>query len=398
MDDDDHNSSDEKSSDNQSDTDKDDVIDIEIPKIIKKKKKTNIFKLSDSDVSDDDNDIIENDTRDGYDNLSDQIKTSTFNTPWIEKYRPVDVQDLVTDEHTLTKIKTIIAEKNMPNIIITGVPGIGKTTTILCIAKNLLGRYADQSVLELNASDDRGIKAVQESIIYFCKKKHVIPNENNNYAKHKIVLLDEADNMTDKAQKLINNLMEEYQHNTRFAFTCNNSSDIIEAIQSRCIIFRYKRLNNEQISNKLKYICEKEKVPFTNDGINAIVTIAQGDLRQAINNLQLTFNGYINVIPENVYKLCDKPHPLIIQNIFSACYVKDYKTALILLNELRNKGYSSSDISLSMINTLENAQIPNIDEKTKIQYLKEISKTCIVINKGLNTPLQLTGCILSLCK
>lgn len=325
------------------------------------------------------------------------IKTnnrSTLNTPWIEKYRPVNVNDLVLEEGTFNKIKKIIDEKNMPNIIITGVPGIGKTTTILCIAKNLLGKFYEQGVLELNASDERGIKTVQESIEYFCKKKLII---DEKYAQHKIVLLDEADNMTHKAQQSINNLIKQYHETTRFAFTCNKSSDIIEAIQSRCIILRYGRLNNIQIAEKLQKICEIEKVPYTKEGINAIVITAQGDLRKAINNLQLTYNGYIKIIPENVYMLCDKPHPMTLQYIFEACYKGDIRTALQQLNTLREKGYSSSDISFSMINMLKNAQLTSIDEETKIKYMEEISKACLIISKGMNTPLQLTGAICALC-
>jgi replication factor C subunit 2/4 len=250
-------------------------------------------------------------------------------------------------------------------------------------------------VLELNASDDRGIKTVQESIEYFCKKKI---NIEDGYSKHKIILLDEADHLTKKAQQSINNLMEQYHETTRFAFTCNNSPQIIEAIQSRCTIFRYSRLTNEQMNTRLQKICDIEKVPHNEAGLNAIVTTAQGDLRQAINNLQLTYNGYINVIPENVYKLCDKPHPLIITNIIIACSKKDMKTALKYLNELRDKGYSSSDISASMVNTIKNINKNIIDEDTKIKYMDEISRACLIISMGMNTPLQLTGCIAALCK
>ena len=161
-------------------------------------------------------------------------------TPWIEKYRPTNINNLVIDDITLNKFKKIINDLEMPNCIITGNSGIGKTSTLLCMAEQLYGPYKNEAVLEQSASDDRGIKAVQDSIIHFCKKKLVI--KGKKYAKHKLVLLDEADNMTPKAQQLINNLMEKYIHTTRFTFTCNNSSDIIEAIQSRCIIFRYKRL------------------------------------------------------------------------------------------------------------------------------------------------------------
>lgn len=324
--------------------------------------------------------------------------TISLMIPWVEKYRPKHINDLVVDQSTLNKIRKIINDKDMPNIIITGIPGTGKTTTILCIALALLGKYFNQGVLELNASDDRGIKAVQDSIIYFCKKKlDINPDEHQTYANHKIVLLDEADNMTKKAQQLVNTLMEKYHKTTRFAFTCNDSSDIIEAIQSRCIIFRYKRLSDEQISLRLKIICEKENVKYSEDGIDAINVISQGDLRQAINNLNITYNGYKEITAKNVYKLCDKPHPITIKNIFIACYHKDIRSALTLMNQLRDEGYSSSDIAISMINTLKSSKIVEIDERTKINFMTEISKTCLIISKGVDTPLQLTGCIASMC-
>ena len=321
------------------------------------------------------------------------------NIPWIEKYRPVKIDDLVIDESTKNKIIKFNKEKEMPNIIITGVPGIGKTTTILCIAKCLFGKYFKEGVLELNASDDRGIKSVNDLITNFCKKKLDIENTNDRtYSKHKIILLDEADNMTKKAQQLVNNLMEIYNDTTRFAFTCNNSSDIIEAIQSRCIIFRYKRLENDKLLERLENICKMEKVHYTSEGLDSIVLTSQGDMRKAINHLQLTCDGYGDVTPENVYKLCDRPHPFVIKDIFLACYNKDIKKAIEYLEKLRDKGYSSSDIALSMVNTLKSPNMIEIDEKIKVEYMKEISHASLIITKGLDTPLQLTGSIAKLCK
>ena len=325
-------------------------------------------------------------------------KITTLNIPWIEKYRPKNVDDIVVDSGTHNKIKKIIEDKEMPNIIITGLPGIGKTTTILCIAKNLLGKYFHQGVLELNASDDRGIKAVQDSVINFCKKKLELDDtEDFVFAKHKIILLDEADNMTKKAQQLVSGLMQEYHKSTRFAFTCNNSSDIIEAIQSRCIIFRYRRLSSEQLSNRLIKICEYENVKYNKEGIDSIVMTAEGDMRKAINNLQLTHNGYKFVSPKNVYKLCDKPNPILIKNILLACYNKNIAEALKKLEKLRTNGYSSSDISLGMIKTLESTRLDEIDEKKKIEYFTEISKTSLEISKGIDSFLQLNGCVAHMC-
>lgn len=317
---------------------------------------------------------------------------------WTEKYRPTNIEDLVMDKSTRNKIDKIISNREMPNIIITGIPGIGKTTTILCIAKILLGKYFNHAVLELNASDDRGIKSVQDPITYFCKKKMEINDEENKYAKHKIILLDEADNMTKKAQQLVNNLVQIHHNTTRFAFTCNNSSDIIEAIQSRCIIFRYKRLKDIQVLKRLEYICDNENVEYTIEGLNAIVLTSYGDMRKAINSLQLTSKGYTRISTENVYKLCDKPHPLMIKNIFIACYNKDLREALTYLNNLREKGYSNSDISLGMINILKSNELKEIDLDTKIHYMKDICDVSIIITKGVDTHLQLSGTVAKLCK
>jgi len=147
---------------------------------------------------------------------------------------------------------------------------------------------------------------------------------------------------------------------------------------------------------KLEKICEVEKVPYTMEGIDAIVETAQGDMRQAINNLQLTFNGYLNVVPDNVYKLCDKPHPLVIKGVLMACYDGDFVGAIRLLNDLREKGYSCYDISHSMFNSIKNGKI-DINEQSKIDFMKIISNTCSIVSKGVNTPLQLSSCIALLC-
>ena len=167
--------------------------------------------------------------------------------PWIEKYRPRKIEDVILDANILAKIKKIIKDRDMPNIIITGTPGIGKTTTIKCIGRALYGKYISSAVLELNASDDRGIK-VDEPITNFCKNMALF---GPDICKHKMIILDEADNITQKAQHAINKKMEDFGATTRFAFTCNKSVDIIDAIQSRCIIFRYIRLSGPEMAKKL---------------------------------------------------------------------------------------------------------------------------------------------------
>lgn len=316
---------------------------------------------------------------------------------WVEKYRPGDSKNIILSEFTKNKIDSIIEQKDMPNIIITGNSGTGKTSTILTISKQLYGKYSKECTLDFNASDERGKKYVIETINNFCKSRISIPeSEKNNYSTHKLILLDEADNMTTKAQQLISNLMDTFT-STRFAFTCNDSTKIIDAIQSRCTILRYKKLSEEQLLERLLHICGEENVKYTDEGIKSIVVISNGDMRQAINNLQLTHNAYGEVTIDNVFKLCDKPHPVIINDIFTSCYSKQFRKGIGMVLELHEKGYSSHDIGLSMIIALKYLKGTEIPEEVKIKYFNEISKTCIIISKGINSPLQLTGCISRLC-
>ncbi len=320
-------------------------------------------------------------------------------TPWIEKYRPSKLEDIILDEHTQKRVKKIIEDREMTNIILPGVPGIGKTTTIKCIATALYGKYANEAVLELNASDDRGIKSVQEKIVTFCKKRMDLNDKDNclnnkKYAEHKLIFLDEADNMTNKAQRLINNLMEKYHKTTRFAFTCNSSSDIIEGIQSRCIILRFHRLRKEQIVERLKKICEMEQLDINRKSLEILAEISDGDLRSAINNLQLVNRSYTKINTENIYKVCSKPQPEILKTIIDSCIKKDFINSKNIIFNLKKLGYSESDIILGLIQLLKSDN--TIKEDIRITYLDKICYYAYLISKGLATDIQLIACISSL--
>ena len=318
--------------------------------------------------------------------------------PWIEKYRPSCIDDVILDEGTLQKIKKFITKKEMPNIIITGVPGIGKTTTIKCIASGIYGKYIKHAVIELNASDERGIKMVDENITNFCKKSFklkmddIVDNETEQkYAKHKLIILDEADNITAKAQHSINKKMEEYNSTTRFAFTCNKSSDILESIQSRCVIIRYVRLSIQKVIDRLKYICEIEKIKFTLEALNAIAIISQGDLRGAVNKLQAVYNGMNEITTENVFIVCDEPQPVVIQNVLKSCKEKNIEKTFERMSQLKLAGYSNSDIVLGIINVLK-LDYP-FSEQEKNLIFSKACKTAFYVSKGINTDLQLYGLI-----
>ncbi|KAJ3275504.1 replication factor C subunit 4 [Terramyces sp. JEL0728] len=309
--------------------------------------------------------------------------------PWIEKYRPKLLHDIVGNEETVQRLSVIAKDGNMPNLIISGAPGIGKTTSILCLAHELLGDNYKEAVLEMNASDERGIDIVRNRIKMFAQKKVTLPA-----GKHKIVILDEADSMTTAAQQAMRRTMEIYSSTTRFALACNLSTKIIEPIQSRCAILRYTRLADLQILTRLVQICDCEKVNYTNEGLEAIVFTAEGDMRQAVNNLQSTHSGFGFVSPENVYKVCDQPHPVAVQTIIKSCIECKVEDALSLLEALWAKGYSAVDIVTTLFKVTKAIEMP---EFLRLEYIKEIGMCHIRLLEGCHSLLQISSLVAKLC-
>uniref|UniRef100_A0A7S2RAW0 AAA+ ATPase domain-containing protein n=1 Tax=Rhizochromulina marina TaxID=1034831 RepID=A0A7S2RAW0_9STRA len=315
---------------------------------------------------------------------------STFEQPWIEKYRPQSLQDVVGNEEAVSRLNAIAEMGNLPNIILSGPPGTGKTTSVLCLARQMLGDAVSEAVLELNASDARGIEVVRSKIKMFAQKKVTLPP-----GRHKLIILDEADAMTSSAQQALRRTMEIYSNTTRFALACNISSKIIEPIQSRCAILRYSRLSDAQILLRLQQIAEAEGAPVSEDGYEAIIFTAEGDMRNALNNLQATFSGFNHVTRENVFKVCDQPHPQMLAEVISKCTVGDLKGAHQIVRKLWDEGYSAMDI----IGTLfKMCKASKMDETLQLEYIKEIGFTHMRISDGMNTYLQLAGLLGRLTK
>ncbi|KAI5665050.1 hypothetical protein M9H77_24373 [Catharanthus roseus] len=214
--------------------------------------------------------------------------------PWVDKYRPTKVADIVGNEDAVARLQVIAQDGNMPNIILAGPPGTGKTTSILALDHELLGPNYKEAVLELNASDDRGIDVVRNKIKMFAQKKVTLPP-----GRHKIIILDEADSMTSGAQQALRRTMEISSNSTRFALACNTSSKVIEPIQSRCALVRFSRLTKQEILSRLMAVVAAEKVPYIPEGLEAIIFSADGDMRRALNNLQATYSGFGFVNQEN---------------------------------------------------------------------------------------------------
>ena len=317
--------------------------------------------------------------------------------PWIEKHRPTKVSQILLNDYVRNEITKIINEKENLNIIITGKPGIGKTSTIKCLANELYGKYYDQYVLELNASDDRGIK-IESIISFFCKSLLNIPSfDKKNYPLYKWVILDEADNITEKAQHIISKLMNQYKDVVKFAFTCNTSYNIIESIQSRCNkILRYDQVDFNKIIMRLQDICDYEKVSYEIKGLEYIAELCNGDVRSALNILELTYRKHSYISEENILDIYDKPHRKILYNIIQLCIKHDHVNALKEIFNLKNKGYTGSDIITEMFNILKSKICNNIDEDIKISLYPHMSYYLYII-KDLDSDLQLISFIYSLC-
>jgi len=316
--------------------------------------------------------------------------TGERHVPWIEKYRPETFQEIVGNPETVSRLSVFAKDGNVPNIIIAGPPGVGKTTTILCLARQLLGENFKEAVLELNASNDRGIDVVRNRIKMFAQQKVTLPK-----GKHKIIILDEADSMTEAAQQALRRTMELFSSTTRFALACNSSEKIIEPIQSRCAMLRYSKLSDAQVLAKVLEVCKKENVDHSDDGLEAIVFTAQGDMRQALNNLQSTHEGFGFVKSENVFKVCDEPHPILVKDMLDHCVKSDIEQSYKIMAHLWKLGYSSEDIVTSIFRVCKTHNLP---EYLKLEFIKEIGLTHLALVQGTQSLLQLSGMLARLCQ
>ncbi|CAJ0764940.1 23491_t:CDS:10 [Entrophospora sp. SA101] len=249
--------------------------------------------------------------------------------PWLEKYRPVVLDDIVGNEDIVERLKVIANDGNMPHMLLSGAPGVGKTTSILCLARALLGdHYNNDAVLELNASDD---------------------------------------SMTIGAQQSLRRIIELFSKTTRFALACNISNKIIEPIQSRCTIFKFKKLTDDMIEKRLLEICKHQDVKYVPKGIDAIVFTSEGDMRQAINNLQSIFNGFGIVTEENVYVNCDVPHPHLLGEILDDCLNGNVSEAMDKMTNLLHKGHSAEGIATTLFRALKTKN--EINEAMRLEII-----------------------------
>jgi replication factor C small subunit len=220
------------------------------------------------------------------------------NLMWVEKYRPVRLKQVINQKEIVNGLNNLIKNpEEIPHLLFAGPAGVGKTTTALCIARELLGEDWRGDTLELNASDERGIKMVRERVKEFAAVMKLTVDSNKTYDKlFRIIILDEADEMTSDAQTALRRIIEDSSKTTRFIIICNYLSQIIEPIQSRCVVFRFSRLEKDDLVKHMKVICEKEGVKFEEIALSQIYDATSGDLRHSINILQAASGmGFISL-------------------------------------------------------------------------------------------------------
>jgi replication factor C small subunit len=223
------------------------------------------------------------------------VSSDLSNLMWVEKYRPTTLKEIINQRDIVTGLSNFSKEPDeIPHLLFSGPAGVGKTTTALCLAKELLGEPWRRDTLELNASDERGIKMVRERVKEFAAVMK-LPTDRDTKKMFRIIILDEADEMTSEAQTALRRIIEDSSRTTRFIIICNYLSQIIEPIQSRCVVFKFRRLSREDVSDHLRSICDKEGIKFEEKALSTIYDATQGDLRHSINILQAAAGmGYIS--------------------------------------------------------------------------------------------------------
>ncbi len=261
--------------------------------------------------------------------------------PWIEKYRPNHINDIVYHDDIRNTLKKLISNKKFPHTIFFGPPGTGKTSTILACAREIYGEGYKTMVLELNGSDDRGIKVIREQIKGFSEYNQLFCRGV------KLVILDEADSMTYDAQFALRRVIENYTNNTRFCLICNYISKLIPALQSRCITFRFSNINSNCLLIKLKEIINEENINYDEVGLKTIIEICKGDMRKCINLLQSVSmaTGFVN--ETNVYKCSGEPTSEVFKNLLNYLTKNSFSKIYSYINNIR------LEFSMSLIDLIK---------------------------------------------
>lgn len=304
--------------------------------------------------------------------------------PWVEKYRPQTLDDVVGQKHIIQRLNAYVKDQSMPNLLFTGPAGVGKTTAAIALSKSILGEYWRQNFLELNASDARGIDTVRTKIKDFCRLKPV-------EAPFRIIFLDEVDNMTKDAQHALRREMEMFTKTSSFILSCNYSSKIIDPIQSRCAIFRFAPIKAHYIIQRLEVVAQEEGLDYEEQALETLVYFAEGDMRKAINILQAAASIDEKITEEVIYQVISKAKPKDVRKMISKAFDGDFMGARDILREVMVlQGTSGED----MVNQIyQDISRMVMEEELKgeiyLDLIEAIAESDFRIREGANPRIQL---------
>ena len=311
--------------------------------------------------------------------------TEKLRKPWVEQYRPMKLADVVNQTEIISRLKQFIKDKAMPHLIFAGPAGTGKTTSALVMVREIYGRKMTPNItfLELNASDERGINVIRTIIKDFAKAKPPLD------IPFKILILDEADNMTAPAQQALRRTMEKYTRNCRMILICNYSNKIILPIQSRAVVFRFSKLSDNDIKERLKFIVAKENIKIDESGLNALIKVSRGDLRRAINYLQSSSTLSDDINEDIILRIAGEVPSEEIKKILNYSIKGELQLSKLTLDKLiREYGLSGNNLIRQMHREVYNLKI---SEEQKIEIIKILAEIEYRLSQGGTEIIQLNA-------
>ncbi|MDO5861278.1 MAG: replication factor C small subunit [Thermoplasmata archaeon] len=309
-----------------------------------------------------------------------------MNEIWTEKYRPRTLDDVAGQKHVTDRLKAYVKSGSMPHLLFTGPAGTGKTTCALALTREMFGDNWQGNYIELNASDERGIDVVRGKIKEFARTSPI------GGAQFKIIFMDEADALTSDAQAALRRTMEKYSGICRFILSCNFSSKIIDPIQSRCAVFKFKPLSDQEITEFLSRIVSTESVDIDAEALDGLVKIARGDMRRAVNSLQVAASLGKRIDLELIYQTAGLANPEVIGRIITTALDGNYIGARDLLEgTMVEYGLSGQDIIKQIHSGIFGLDISDYE---KVRLMEKTGECEFRIVEGSNERIQLE-CLLA---